>query len=119
MRKYFPHAVIILALLILFNLPTIFTVIFELILLGAIPGTTINIPFWVMLPLMVFCGYIAIHWISHQPLYIGNLEYQEKLARQLARKKVAEIIAEARAEQPQPSIKTSTRQFVRAIRPSR
>jgi hypothetical protein len=119
MRKYLPHAVIILALLILFNLPTIITVIFELILLGAVPGTTISIPFWVMLPLMVFLGFIVVHWLSHQPLYIGNLEYQEKLARQLARKKVAEKIATARAAEPQPTVKASARQFVRTIRTSR
>jgi hypothetical protein len=97
MRKIILPASIILALIALLNLSAITTALFNFVFLGAIPGTQTNVPFWVMLPSMVFLGFVVVRWITHQPMYIGNLAEQEKLARQLARKRVAKTIEASRA----------------------
>ena len=97
MRKIILPASIVLVILFFFYLPEIVTIVFNFVFLGAIPGTKNNIPFWIMLPSMVFLGFLVVRWITHQPMYIGNLAEQEKLARQLARKRVAKTIQASRA----------------------
>lgn len=100
MRKITLPASIVLALLLFFYLPEIMTAIFNFVFLGAIPGTKNSVPFWIMLPSMVFLGFLVVRWITHQPMYIGNLAEQEKLARQLARKRVAKTIKASRIAHP-------------------
>jgi hypothetical protein len=64
-----------------------------MLFLGVIPGTTITVPTWMILVGSTAGSYLAIRWILDQPLFIGNRQYQEKLARQLARKKVLAMTA--------------------------
>lgn len=98
MLRYLLIAVIAICLAVPLADPVISSALFSLIFLGAIPGTRFSIPFWIMLPATLIASYLLIRWLSRQPLFIGNLDEQEKTARALARKKVARIIAESRAD---------------------
>ena len=83
----------ILTFLIVLFQPSVSTALFALLFLGMIPGTTTSIPSWAMLLISISGIYLAIRWISNQPLFIGNHQQQERTARQLARKKVLAMTA--------------------------
>ena len=70
--------------------------VFALVFLGMIPGTNLSIPPAVMMiayPLIIIA---TVNWLTHQPLYIGSQEKQEKTARAIARKRVAKKAAATR-----------------------
>jgi hypothetical protein len=81
--------------------PRIENAMLALIFLGMIPGTSISIPSWIMFLVSIVGIVTAVRWISGQPLFIGSREYQEKLARQLARKKVLAMTAAPVQAEPQ------------------
>lgn len=108
-------AIIILAIgCLLFVLhPSTLNAVFALIFLGLLPGTSVSIPFWIMLPATLCIAFVLVRWIMHQPMYIGSLETQEKTARTLARKNVAKKVAKHRATQR--PIVASTKKHYRAV----
>jgi cell division protein FtsW (lipid II flippase) len=83
----------VISLLVLLAQPAIGNSLLMMLFLGIIPGTSIVLPTWMILLSAVLGSYIAIRWIMNQPMFIGNQEYQEKVARQLARKKVLSMTA--------------------------
>ena len=85
-------AAVIFLLIMLFQ-PNVSGALFALIFLGMIPGTTVNVPSWMMLLGSLIGMVVAIRWLSQQPMFIGNYAQQEKTARQLARKKVLAMSA--------------------------
>ena len=60
--------VVIIALL----QPVVMNAFIAFLFAGIIPGTTISLPFWLMSLLLVSVAYIAIRWISKDPIYIGE-----------------------------------------------
>jgi hypothetical protein len=92
-----------LGVLILLFMPQVGYSLFALIFLGMIPGTNLALPSWVMFFGSVIGIFIALRWIIHQPLYIGSHAEQEKLARQLARKKVLAMTSTPAAADPTPT----------------
>lgn len=90
------------ALLLLFVLvrQEVESALLALLFLGIIPGTSISLPAWVMLVGAIVIGYAALRWLRDQPLYIGSHAEQEKLARQLARRKVLAMTAQPAAVVP-------------------
>jgi len=87
-RKQLTLGLIALGVFIVLVRPEILGSLFALVFLGLIPGTTLSMPFWVMLIVYGTGLFIVIRWLARQPLYLGNMAKQEKTARQLARKKV-------------------------------
>lgn len=77
-----------LGVFVLLIRPDILGVIFALVFLGMIPGTTLSLPFWLMLIVYVLGALIIVRWLAQQPMYVGNMSRQEKTARAIARKKV-------------------------------
>lgn len=73
-------------------LPAAFHATVELLLLGVIPGTNIAIPFWIIFLTFFGGAYYLVRWVREQPLFIGDLARQEQVARQLARKRVAQKV---------------------------
>jgi hypothetical protein len=73
--------VVIIALL----QPVVMNAFIAFLFAGIIPGTTISLPFWLMSVLLVTVGYIAIRWISKDPIYIGDTPYQQQKSKQAAR----------------------------------
>lgn len=76
----------------------LFGALFALVFLGMIPGTSLSIP-----PVFMMIAYpvaiiAAIFWLAHQPLYIGSHDKQEKTARAVARKRVAQKTSKAAAK---------------------
>lgn len=111
LRRIIAITLLICAALALITHPAFMGVIFELVFLGIIPGTALSIPFWIMLPASVLIGFLAIRWIMGQPMYIGNLEHQEKTARALARKNVAKKVAKHRATSKGKASTTAKKQY--------
>lgn len=72
--------------------------LFALVFLGMIPGTTMSIPPIIMMLLYPAAIIAAIYWLAHQPLYIGSQEKQERTARAVARKRVAKKTSKAAAK---------------------
>lgn len=92
MKRFIISTLLIVGLVIIFTQPTIFNAFLALLFLGIVPGTNIQIPFWIMLIVLFGGCFVLIRWLRSQPLYIGSLATQEKTARQLARKKVAKKV---------------------------
>lgn len=88
MKKVAVSIIAIMALVVLLSQPTTSDALLALLFLGIVPGTDIQVPFWIMMLLLLGGGYVLIRWLGSQPLYIGNLHKQEQTARKLARKKV-------------------------------
>lgn len=78
----------------LFNWLTVF------IFLGVIPGTDIVIPAWLTIIIAIVLSICLIAWLKSQPLYIGDMNHQEKTARQLARARVAHKTAKLTKVKP-------------------
>lgn len=76
--------VVIIALL----QPVVMNAFIAFLFAGIIPGTTISLPFWLMSLLLVSVAYIAIRWISKDPIYIGDTPYQQQKSKQAAREYV-------------------------------
>ena len=83
----------VVTLLVLLTTPAVGNALLAMLFLGVIPGTSVTVPTWMILVGSTAGSYLAIRWILNQPLFIGNRQYQEKLARQLARKKVLAMTA--------------------------
>lgn len=73
--------------------PAVLTPIISFFFLGIIPGTTIIIPFWTMGLFYILLALALVTYLTYQPLYIGDMKHQEKVARQLARQKVMKQVA--------------------------
>lgn len=108
MRKSILIIAGLLTLLVLLFLPSTSGLLLALLLLGMIPGTSFAIPAWIMLLGSMTGIILSIRWISRQPLYIGSHSQQEKMARQLARKKILAMSA-AMAPAPAPTPVTRRR----------
>lgn len=111
LRRYIILTILVCGTLALITHPAFLGVIFGFLFLGIIPGTSFSIPFWIMLPASLLIGFLAVHWIMHQPMYIGSMEYQEKTARALARKNVAKKIAKHRASLQPKTVATPKKQY--------
>ena len=73
--------VVIIALL----QPSVMNAFIAFLFAGIIPGTTISLPFWLMSILLVTVAYIAIRWVSKDPIYIGDTPYQQQQNKKAAR----------------------------------
>ena len=87
-RKQTLLLIIGVGLLVLFLRPDVSGALFALVFLGMIPGTSYAVPSLFMFIAYTVIAIATIHWLAHQPLYVGNLSRQEKTARSIARKKV-------------------------------
>lgn len=92
MKQFVISILFVVVLTTIFTQPAFFNAFLALLFLGIVPGTNIQIPFWIMLIVLFGGGFILIRWLGSQPLYIGSLAKQEKTAKQLARKKVAKKV---------------------------
>ena len=92
---------VLLGLLVLVQ-PVVFTAIVSLLFLGIVPGTNIVIPFWAMAIFYIISCFALFEYIGRQPLYIGDMKHQEKVARQLAREKVLNQAASRKANAQEP-----------------
>ncbi|MBC7746483.1 hypothetical protein H7Y40_00685 [Pedobacter sp.] len=92
MKKTIISILLVIVLVGILAQPAVNNALMALLFLGIIPGTNIQIPFWVMFILFFGGGYALLRWLILQPLYIGGIAKQEQTARQLARKKIAKKV---------------------------
>lgn len=83
----------LILLLIILSRPEVEGELLALLFLGVIPGTSIALPSWMIFIGSIFAASALLRWLRDQPLFIGSHVEQEKLARQLARKKVLAMTA--------------------------
>ena len=84
--------VVVVSILILVQ-PAVINALVSFFFLGIVPATDIILPFWVMGVFYIVSSIALVTYLTYQPLYIGDMKHQEKVARQLARKKVTEQAA--------------------------
>lgn len=101
-RKQVLIAAGLIVLLIILSRPEVQSELLAFLFLGVIPGTSVTIPAWIIFIGSLIGASALLHWLRDQPLFIGSQEYQEKLARQLARKKVLALTATPVEATPAP-----------------
>lgn len=85
-------AILFIGIIITLAQPGASNMLLELLFLGIVPGTDVQIPFWAMIIIFLGGGSALIYWLGSQPLYIGGIAKQDQTARKLARKKVAKKV---------------------------
>lgn len=65
--------------------PFVYNPLFGFLFTGLVPGTSIVLPFWAMSLVLGSIGYVAVHWITKDTLYIGDKIYEQKKAKAKAR----------------------------------
>jgi hypothetical protein len=65
--------------------PIILNAFIAFLFAGIIPGTSIALPFWLMSLFLVTIAYIAIRWVSKDPIYIGDTPHQQQQNKKAAR----------------------------------
>lgn len=104
MKQWRITIMICIGMLILLH-PVTIDALLAFLFAGIIPGTTIALPFWAMCVLLATIGYIAIRWVTKDPVYIGDTNQQSVNKRLAARKYVMQKI--------NPPAKTSHRPMLR------
>ena len=84
---------VVIGIIVLLLQPVVLTPLVSFFFLGIIPGTSYAIPFWAMGLFYIAFALSLITYLTYQPLYIGDLKHQEKVARQLARKKIMDQVS--------------------------
>lgn len=111
MKRVVFWAILVAAGLVITTQTSLMTDIFLLLVMGIVPGTNLHAPAFLMLIGYPLIAIAAIYWLVKQPMFIGNKQHNEKLARQIARKKVMKI---SRSSSKQQKI-TSTRRRYKPI----
>lgn len=93
----------LIVLLIVLSRPEVESELLALLFLGVIPGTSIALPSWLIFTGSIITASLLLRWLHNQPLFIGSYVEQERLARQLARKKVLTMAAATEEVGTQPA----------------
>ena len=81
--------IVILALFVSITLrPDLIALLFALVFLGFIPGTTATIPSWVTLGVMTLLVVAGVRWIFDEPVYRSSATPKDLSRRAAARRKV-------------------------------
>lgn len=68
--------------------PEIIVSIFVLIFIGVIPGTSLTVPSWITLGIMILLLIMAIRWVFDEPVYRAYVTPKDLARRDSARRKV-------------------------------
>lgn len=85
MSTRFRISISILIVIVALVQPSIMDAFLTFLFIGIIPGTAITLPFWLMSLLLVTVAYVAIRWVSKDPIYIGDTPHQQQQNKKAAR----------------------------------
>lgn len=87
MIKALIKLVVLAAVILLFAQPEYFNAIVVFMLTGAITGTSIVIPFWMMILAAAVISIVMMLYIFRQPLFIGDTIHAQKKQQEVVKKK--------------------------------
>lgn len=76
--------------------PDIIAAVIALVFVGIVPGTTLTIPSWVTLSIMLVLLIMAIRWVFDEPVYRPQATNKDLARRATARRKVIRHTSTAR-----------------------